>query len=274
MGGGGGGGGYGAGGGGGYGAGGGGGGGYGAGGGGGYGAGGGYAMGMGGGMGGALNNPAMGGVGLVGSLGTAGMPSMGGAQGFSMGSSNNGLDTMGVGSGYGGYGYGGQQGGGAAGYGAGGYDNGLSAGGGSRVFVYNVPDNFTDQDISQMFAVFGSVLAAAVFREPVSGVSKGFGYVTYADHSSAAKAVQALDGFVIQNKRLKVTLHKESGGFHAGSSQTGVDKSSAFCPSSAATSSPPRLATPSVTLCHQTQGSAGLSGWCFPCSGVHETVQA
>eukprot|EP00808_Paulinella_micropora_P019725 g59200.t1 len=79
---------------------------------------------------------------------------------------------------------------------------------GANVFVYNVPENFSDLDLSSMFGNFGTVISASIFRDKATGISKGFGFVSYADAASAAKGIEALNGFHIGNKRLKVQLKK------------------------------------------------------------------
>lgn len=42
--------------------------------------------------------------------------------------------------------------------------------------------------------------------EPKSGKSKGFGFVSFDRPESAAKAKEAMDGFLIEKKKLSVTF--------------------------------------------------------------------
>jgi len=77
---------------------------------------------------------------------------------------------------------------------------------GANLFVYNVPEHYQENDLNQLFANFGSVLSTRIQRDLNTGVSKGFGFVSYDDASAAQSAIHALDGFSIGNKRLTVRV--------------------------------------------------------------------
>ena len=77
---------------------------------------------------------------------------------------------------------------------------------GANLFVYNVPESFHESDLTQLFSNFGSVLSTRIQRDLQTGVSKGFGFVSYDDASAAQSAIHALDGFSIGNKRLTVRV--------------------------------------------------------------------
>lgn len=83
---------------------------------------------------------------------------------------------------------------------------------GSNVFAYNIPEGFEDVDLMNMFSNFGQVLSATVFKDRHTGISRGFGFVSFDNPTSAAKSIGALDGFLIAGKRLKVQLKKGDGG--------------------------------------------------------------
>ena len=77
---------------------------------------------------------------------------------------------------------------------------------GANLFVYNVPEHYGEQDLNQLFANFGAVLSTRIQRDLTTGVSKGFGFVSYDDPQAAQNAIHALDGFTIGNKRLTVRI--------------------------------------------------------------------
>ena len=57
------------------------------------------------------------------------------------------------------------------------------------------------------------MLSARVFRDKMTGMSKGYGFVSYDNPQTAAATIQQMDGFVIGNKRLNVRIKKgEPGG--------------------------------------------------------------
>jgi len=82
---------------------------------------------------------------------------------------------------------------------------------GCNLFILNIPDGFEDGDLHGMFSNFGNVISANVFKDKVTGVSRGFGFVSYDNPSSAEKAIGALNGFMINGKRLKVSIKKGEG---------------------------------------------------------------
>uniref|UniRef100_A0A8C9FJS5 CUGBP Elav-like family member 2 n=1 Tax=Pavo cristatus TaxID=9049 RepID=A0A8C9FJS5_PAVCR len=65
-----------------------------------------------------------------------------------------------------------------------------------------------DQDILQMFMPFGNVISAKVFIDKQTNLSKCFGFVSYDNPVSAQAAIQAMNGFQIGMKRLKVQLKR------------------------------------------------------------------
>lgn len=62
--------------------------------------------------------------------------------------------------------------------------------------------------MAQTFSTFGQVLSAKVFIDKTTNLSKCFGFVSYDNPISANNAIQAMNGFQIGIKRLKVQLKK------------------------------------------------------------------
>ena len=59
-----------------------------------------------------------------------------------------------------------------------------------------------------MFQPFGSVISSKVFIDKHTSLSKCFGFVSYDNPLSAQSAIQAMNGFQIGTKRLKVQLKR------------------------------------------------------------------
>ena len=79
---------------------------------------------------------------------------------------------------------------------------------GCNLFIYHLPSEFTDVDLAQAFCTFGSILSAKVFIDKNTNLSKCFGFVSYDNVISANNAIQAMNGFQIGVKRLKVQLKR------------------------------------------------------------------
>jgi len=79
---------------------------------------------------------------------------------------------------------------------------------GSNLYIYGVPDTFSDADLAQLFQNFGNVISAKIFRDKITNMPKGYGFVSYDNPQAAQSAIMTMDGFVIGNKKLSVR-HKQ-----------------------------------------------------------------
>jgi CUG-BP- and ETR3-like factor len=86
---------------------------------------------------------------------------------------------------------------------------------GANLFVYHIPPTFTDADLAATFQPFGALVSAKVYVDRNTGESKGFGFVSYDNATSAEAAISHMNGFQIGSKRLKVQ-HKKVHGAQAG----------------------------------------------------------
>ncbi|CAE1322331.1 CUGBP [Acanthosepion pharaonis] len=77
---------------------------------------------------------------------------------------------------------------------------------GANLFIYHLPQEFSDHDLMQTFIPFGNVVSAKVFIDKQTNLSKCFGFVSYDNPLSAQAAIQAMNGFQIGMKRLKVQI--------------------------------------------------------------------
>lgn len=80
---------------------------------------------------------------------------------------------------------------------------------GCNLFIYHLPQEFTDVDLASTFVPFGNMLSAKVVVDLKTNMSRCFGFVSYDNPSSAASAIQTMNGFHIGAKRLKVE-HKRA----------------------------------------------------------------
>jgi RNA recognition motif-containing protein len=74
----------------------------------------------------------------------------------------------------------------------------------SRLFVGNLDFSAQDQDLTELFGPFGSVVSAKVLMDRDTGRPRGFGFVEFHNSADASKAIVALDGQDFRGRNLRV----------------------------------------------------------------------
>jgi RNA recognition motif-containing protein len=73
-----------------------------------------------------------------------------------------------------------------------------------KVYVGNLAFSVKEDELREKFASFGELTEVTIIMDRMSGRSKGFGFVTFADDEAAKKAIAELDGKEFQGRNLKV----------------------------------------------------------------------
>ena len=99
------------------------------------------------------------------------------------------------------------------------------------IYVGNLPYSTTDEDLKGLFAAHGEVASARVVVDRMTGRSKGFGFVEMTDRAQAQQAIEALNGYDIEGRKLRVNESQPKpprsegggggGGFGGGNSRGG-----------------------------------------------------
>ena len=75
-----------------------------------------------------------------------------------------------------------------------------------KLFVGGLSWDTTSAELQTAFAACGDVVEAKVVTDRDSGRSRGFGFVTYQDASSATRAVEELNGSTLDGRSIRVDL--------------------------------------------------------------------
>ncbi len=87
---------------------------------------------------------------------------------------------------------------------------------GRKVYVGNLPDSATEQDLSDKFAADGTVESVKLITDRDTGRSRGFGFIEMASDGEAQAAIDSLNGSHYEGRPMKVNearpQQKRSGG--------------------------------------------------------------
>lgn len=73
-----------------------------------------------------------------------------------------------------------------------------------KLYVGNLTFSITDSELEKAFAEFGEIISATVVMDRISGRSKGFGFVEFANDEDADKAKTALDGKELKGRAIRI----------------------------------------------------------------------
>jgi polyadenylate-binding protein len=71
----------------------------------------------------------------------------------------------------------------------------------TNVYVKNLPDTVTEEQLKTMFTPFGTVQSAVIMKGDDGSVSKGFGFVNFEEPESAEKAVDEMNIRIMKERR-------------------------------------------------------------------------
>ena len=74
----------------------------------------------------------------------------------------------------------------------------------TKLFVGNLSFNTTENDLQDAFAAHGTVTEANLMMDRTSGRPRGFAFVTMSSPEEAQKAIDALNGAMLDGRNLTV----------------------------------------------------------------------
>jgi RNA recognition motif-containing protein len=86
----------------------------------------------------------------------------------------------------------------------------------SKLYVGNLPDSATEQDLSVKFAAYGTVKSVKLITDRDTGRSRGFGFIEMMSEAESQAAIDSLNGADYDGQPMKVnearTLRNKYGG--------------------------------------------------------------
>ncbi|XP_022144571.1 polyadenylate-binding protein 7 [Momordica charantia] len=76
---------------------------------------------------------------------------------------------------------------------------------GSNVYVKNIDDDVTDEELRELFSQCGTITSSKLMRDD-KGINKGFGFVCFSNPEEANRAVNTLHGCMFHRKPLYVAI--------------------------------------------------------------------
>lgn len=81
-----------------------------------------------------------------------------------------------------------------------------------NIYVGNLPYDFTEEELKDMFNQFGDVNNVKIILDKASGRSKGFGFVEMAVKSEGQDAIQVLDQSPVRGRNVRVHMARPKNG--------------------------------------------------------------
>lgn len=77
---------------------------------------------------------------------------------------------------------------------------------GHVVFAYNIGPQTSENDVTELFSLYGTVAKVDVMWDFAKNMGKGYAFVTMPDYDEAAYAIQQLNGYNYAGKPLQVSF--------------------------------------------------------------------
>ena len=78
----------------------------------------------------------------------------------------------------------------------------------TRIYVGNLNKSTTQDEINTLFAQAGAVTSVDLVKDKVSGMSKGFAFVSMPEQAEAEKAISMFNAYSLADNELKVNIAK------------------------------------------------------------------
>ncbi|KAI7862904.1 hypothetical protein BDF14DRAFT_1849502 [Spinellus fusiger] len=77
-----------------------------------------------------------------------------------------------------------------------------------NLYIKNLDLSINNDDLRTLFGKFGRIVSARVMSNPSTGISKGYGFVSFGKSEEAQAALSEMNGFMVGGKPLLVAFHE------------------------------------------------------------------
>ncbi|KAI8636477.1 hypothetical protein BD408DRAFT_426058 [Parasitella parasitica] len=84
----------------------------------------------------------------------------------------------------------------------------------TNLYIKNLDPVVTSYDLFEKFKAYGKIISARVMKDTMTGISKGYGFVSYTTMEEANEALQNMNGTTLNSKTLTVTFHTHKKSVH------------------------------------------------------------
>lgn len=94
----------------------------------------------------------------------------------------------------------------------------------TSVYIGNIPFDYTEEQVLEIAKSVGPVNDLKLLFDPLTGKSRGYAFIKYPDHETAASAVRNLNNLSIGNRNIKCSFANNNYTFSDKGSAGGADK--------------------------------------------------
>lgn len=76
----------------------------------------------------------------------------------------------------------------------------------TNLYIGYLPPTLEDEGLIRLFSAFGEIVMAKVIKDRITGLSKGYGFVKYAEVSQANSAITAMHGYQLEGRTIAVRV--------------------------------------------------------------------
>jgi len=73
-----------------------------------------------------------------------------------------------------------------------------------NMYIGNLAFGVTEEELREIFSVYGEVASVSLIKDRFSGQSKGFGFIEMPNNSEADTAIKALNKSMLKGRDIKV----------------------------------------------------------------------